>query len=98
MPPMIPIQTDNIFAAFAGVFQVKYPSSVCVIFLITPRTEKDVGVEADKKKYVVMLTPTPATPLNIVITQNKRGALNEFLNALKNTLFADSPMIIKKGI
>lgn len=50
MPPKTPTQTEIMFAAFVGVFQVKYPRSVCVIFLITPRTEKDVGDDAAKNK------------------------------------------------
>lgn len=65
------------FAAFVGVFHVKYPSKVWVIFLITPRTENDVGDDAAKNKYVVILTPTPAKPLNITKNQNRKGAFIE---------------------
>lgn len=74
IPPKTPTHTEIIFPVFVGVFHVKYPRSVCVIFFITPRTEKDVGFEADKNKYVLILTPTPAKPLNMTKSQNSGGA------------------------
>ena len=65
------------FAAFVGVFHVKYPRKICVIFLITLRIKNDVGDDAAQNKYVVIMTPTPAKPLNIIKKQNKSGAFIE---------------------
>ena len=62
MPPKTPTQTETKFKTFVGGFQRTYPRRVCVIFLMTPRTEKAVGEVALRKRNVVTLTPDAVKP------------------------------------
>lgn len=75
------MHTDTMFAALVGVFHWRYPNKVCMIFLIIPKTENDVGDVADKNKYVVIFTPTPAKPLHMTRNQNIGGACRVNNNA-----------------